>query len=90
MDRYLNLFHNLETNLTYLQVIYLISHMYKKLMMDMSDNTIHIKQRWELELNAIIDVTLGKTYVPDATRGLEANYRKNLTGRSKLGSSGHH
>ena len=61
--------------------------MYKKLMMDMSDNTLHIKQQWELELNAIID---DDTPVPDATRGLEANYTKNLTGRSKLGSSGHH
>ena len=29
--------------------------MYKKLMMDMSDNTLHIKQQWELELNVVID-----------------------------------
>ena len=29
--------------------------MYNKIRIDMLDNTLHIKQQWELELNAIIE-----------------------------------
>ena len=32
-----------------------VSHMYNKLSLDVSDNTLHIKQQLELELNAIIE-----------------------------------
>jgi len=32
-----------------------MSLMYKKLLIDMSDNTQHIKQQWELELNVSLD-----------------------------------
>ena len=32
-----------------------ISHMYKKLRIDMSDNTLHNTQQWELELKAVTD-----------------------------------
>ena len=32
-----------------------VSHMYKRLMIDTSDNTLHIKGQWEMELNTTID-----------------------------------
>ena len=32
-----------------------VSQMYKRLMLDTSDNILHIKGQWEMELNTIID-----------------------------------
>ena len=46
----------------------------------MSDNTLHIKQQWELELNVIIE---DDSWESTCSRwGLEADSIKNLTGRS--------
>ncbi|KAM7369499.1 hypothetical protein PAMP_000739 [Pampus punctatissimus] len=61
-----------------------ISYMYKKLMMDMSDNTQHIKQQWELELNAIIDDNSWENICSRCHKGVGSQLYKEFDWKVKI------
>lgn len=58
-----------------------VSHIYKSLMKDISDNTLHIKNEWEMELNTIIEDETWEDIFGLVIQGLKVQCGKNLTGR---------
>lgn len=55
-----------------------VSQIYKKLMMDMSDNTLHIEGQWELELNTIIDNDVWEDICTECHKGVGSQLWKGI------------
>lgn len=58
--------------------------MYRKLMEDMSNDTLHIKQQWEMELNIIIDKDLWEDICSKCHRGIGSQYWKEFDWKVKI------
>lgn len=58
-----------------------VSLLYKNMLIDMSDNTQHIKQQWEMELNVTVDDVVWGNAALDVIVGWEVNFGKSLIGK---------
>ena len=60
-----------------------VSHIYRNLLLDMPDNTFHIKNKWELELNIIIEDGEWETMCIGCHKGINSNTWKEFDWKMK-------
>ena len=61
-----------------------VSLIYKKLRLDMSDNTLHIKEKWELELNTVIEDEVWENVCTGCHGGLQSQLWKEFDWKVKM------
>ena len=60
-----------------------VSHIYRNLLLDTSDNTFYIKNKWELELNIIIEDGEWETMCIGCHKGINSNMWKEFDWKMK-------
>ena len=61
-----------------------VSHIYRNLLLDPSDNTFYIKNMWELELNIIIEEGEWETMCIGCHKGINSNMWKDFDWKMKI------
>ena len=61
-----------------------LSLLYKKLLIDMSDNTQHIKQQWEMEMNVTLDDNVWVNICSGCHKGVGSQIWREFEWKTKI------